>query len=214
MKLSCGSLLIALTLTLGSASGLRADTLLYDNGFNLGTWGASNISSNPGSPLRFALSDSFTIGNNFSLTRADVGFWTTGATPVSVDWEIGSSPFASDIAAGNGVLNSVNYVGQNFIFSIWSASLPLTGAVTPGTYCLSLSGALTFNPAVTTFWDVSNGPSAAISRLIDGSTVIDGPSPSESFRLYGVPVPEPSVAVLLTIGLVALGCFRACRTLV
>src|SRR5262249_35267203 len=71
----------------------------------------------------FAVTNSFTVSSRTILFGAQAGFAVfPGDTPVRVDWEIGTSAFASDISFGtSGVSNT--FFGQGYGFaSIYESS--------------------------------------------------------------------------------------------
>jgi hypothetical protein len=75
-------------------AGRAGAQLVYSDGPINGTitgW----LISNSGSSL--AVSDSFTVSSPTTLASAQAGLWVnSGATPASLEWSIGTTPFASD----------------------------------------------------------------------------------------------------------------------
>ena len=209
MKMLTGiSTLLCAALCLFMGPSVKADTLLYSDGPINGTLDAGGISQGRG-----PLSDSFTVGGNSALTVAVVGLWLSpGDTPVAVDWEIGTTPFGSDIASGTSSFFDQTNMGPNAgNFDIWQSSLDIGGAVHAGTtYWFSLSNATTdptFSGDDFVYWDVNNGPSSAF-QLANGS---DHPVGAQPFDIFGNPVtttPEPGSILLLGSGLLSLAGIR------
>jgi hypothetical protein len=134
---------------------------------------------------------------------------------VAIDWEIGTSPFGSDIASGTSSFFDQTNMGPNAAnFDIWQSSLDIGGTVLAGTtYWFSLSNATT-NPAFSgedfVYWDLNNGPSSAFQRANGG----DLPVGSQPFDIFGNVVtttPEPGTILLLGSGLLSLAGIRRRR---
>jgi len=193
------------------ANCVKADTLLYSDGPINGTLDAGGISQGRG-----PLSDSFTVGGNSAMTVAVVGLWLSpGDTPVAVDWEIGTTPFGSDIASGTSSFFDQTNMGPNAgNFDIWQSSLDIGGTVLAGTtYWFSLSNATT-DPAFSgedfVYWDLNNGPSSAF-QLANG---VNHPVGAQPFDIFGNVIttsPEPGSILLLGSGLLSLAGIRRRR---
>jgi hypothetical protein len=180
-----------------------AESTLYDN-----TGPASYATNGFGVSSSQALSDSFTLGLNSTVTGATVALWDLPGKPVtSIDWAISTSPFAGDLSSGTATslpftfdTSLSGYNIDNVSFGIPSISLPA------GTYWLQLANAV----PTTTYWDESNGLSSAeiaFGGVDSGSWAYYGYG-SETFQILGTPdssvTPEPSSFLLLGSGLAGL----------
>ena len=174
-------------------------TTLYTNGPINGTQTGWDISSE-------ATSDSFTLSGLATILSVTFGEWVTsagGPTPETVDWEIGSSAFGSDLGTATGVSLTSSLLGPATPgYNVFASTFTLDLILAPGAYWLTLLNATT-SSAATAYWDQNSGPSLA---LFGGGA----PVPSESFTIAGT-VPEPSTFVLLLFGL-CLMAYRSSRT--
>ncbi len=210
MKLRIASLSLLTILCLALGTTALADDL-YNNGPTNGTNDAYFIDV-------YAVSDSF-IPNSFlysDIQSFDVALWTlAGATPLTIDWAIGTSSFGSDIGSGSGEWGLTllcrsgqpfngGVCGGGFGYDLYDANMS-TGSliVTPGdTYWLTLTGAID-NFGGRDGWDVNSGHSSAAYHNLLGAI------PSESFTINGHGettgfVPEPSGILLLGSGVLGL----------
>jgi hypothetical protein len=175
--------------------------LVYDNGpiaGNLGAWEIDDLAG----PTYF-ISDSFTVSAPVNLTSVTAGLWvSTGDTPTSLEWQIGTVSAGSQIASGTSSLANTLWGpagGGNNSFTVYESSFTVTGTLEPGTYYLTLEDAqATGNSSVD--WDDNNGPSSELVYF-DGHTIAPG---SESFQVYATAVPEPSTATLIIGALILL----------
>jgi hypothetical protein len=155
----------------------------------------------------FAVSDTFTMASNSTITGANFAFWMSpGDTLTSLDWEVGTVQFSNDIASGTA---SGANLTQTFMFTnqygydINLISISgLNVAVDSGTtYWLTLQNA-TVASGDPVYWDENNGPS-------EGKQAYEGTIPSESFNLIGNSgggsTPEPGGIVLFGSGVIGLG---------
>jgi hypothetical protein len=173
---------------------VRAD-VVYDNGPINGTIGADAIWTT------WAVSDSFAVTSPTILTGAqDVGIWCYGSgIPITVNWSVGTTPFASDVGTGTANVAST-YIGDVFNnYKLYNSSFPLSCVVTVGTYWLSLTDGTNTAFSTGTYWDINGGASLAYQNG-PGYPSYE-PRPSHSFQITGSPVPEPSTLIMLLGGL-------------
>jgi hypothetical protein len=203
MRIATLSLLTILCLAV--AAPASAD--LYNNGPINGTSGAYFIDVD-------AVSDSFVPTVDGSTNQFTFGEWVpAGATPLTVDWAIGTSSFGSDIGAGGdfvepGLICSSGqpYGGgicggglgyDVYISVVRLPDIPLIGGQT---YWLTLTNA-TDDFGGRDAWDINSGGSLAFHNLL-------GEVPSESFTIFsGISTgttPEPSSMVLFSSGILAI----------
>jgi hypothetical protein len=212
-----------------------ADSLLYDNGpdafkFFAGTGSANTIN-------RFGqFSDEFVLGSAATLDRAafaeltldaqfgsppNVQFFT--ATPVSVQWCVGTSAFGCNVGSGTARITatptgSAPGLGHDFSSSFALPGLELAG----GTYFLSLtngtdslpSGAPGFLPHNNDYWAATNPASGDAEATGVPTGTPHGTNNELSFQIYGTEgsggggggkgVPEPPTLLLLMCGLLSL----------
>lgn len=185
---------------------------LYDNGPTLGTTSAYLIDV-------YQVSDSFVVDPNSQGVLSGVVFaeWVpAGATPLTVDWAVGTSSFGNDIASGSSATiypvllctsgSSFNggICGGGLGYDVYSSTvLPSFVQLTPGQpYWLTLTNA-TDSLGGRDGWDVNSGPSQAYQNLL-------GAVPSESFTITGTvttltgQTPEPNTVVLVGSGILGL----------
>jgi hypothetical protein len=197
MRLATWGLLVSALLWAATANA----QVVYTNGPISGGSDAYTITG------LFAVTDSFTAAFGSTLTTATVGIWEhAGATSIQLRWSVGTSPFGVQVASGTSALSSslakTTNVGGN-LWDIYSSTFSLSGFVNTGTtYWLTLQNET--NTANTDAgWDDNGGPSLA--EYAYNGTPLAG-NPSESFTLYGTPVPEPGtfafvgIAAALTVG--------------
>jgi hypothetical protein len=203
IRFAC-TLLLAASVVL--AVPISAATLYSDGPVN-GTIAGYTI----GGP--YAVSNSFNIGGSSVITGFDAGIWAAeGDVPVQVDWAIGTTFFASDIASGTAILSSTLFclscgpLNMSDIYT--STATGLNVPVAGGTYYFSLFHAIDSTSAVF-LWDENDGPSQAEQLQTGFGT---HPIGSESFNIYGNAVtstPEPGTVMMLGTGL--LGMLRKVR---
>ncbi len=185
--------------------------VIYDNGPINGTLGAWTIDEG------IAASDSFLLTSSATLTGVDFGDWIDpGATPVSVQWGIGTSPDYTNSAGGGGspvaALTNV-FLGTNGAgYDMYTSSFSLPDITLPaGTYWLSLQNATTSNGDYL-YWDINNGTSVAyVSTIGNVANVLFPGSNSDAFQILSS-VPEPaSIALAVPALLLVAGFARRKR---
>jgi PEP-CTERM motif len=192
-------------LCLTFAVAANADTL-YANGPNGGICDVQQCTVDA-----WTINFGYTVTNSFTLSSASTinegfgfAFWLfPGDTVSSVDWQIGTSAFAQDIAHGtaSGSTLSQQFISSNqygySIQAVWITGLNVP--LNAGTYWVTLANAAvpSGDPV---YWDENNGPSAAQENSL-------GTIPSESFNVLAhacCGTPEPSSIVLFGSGILGL----------
>jgi hypothetical protein len=123
-----------------------------------------------------------------------------GDAPVSLEWSIGTSPFASDVGSGTAALANVATGTFRTSFLTFASTFAVDVAVSPGTtYWLTLQDGLTQRHDEFG-WFESGGPSLA-------QDTAHGTIASESFELFDASVvaaPEPASRTLAGLGALGL----------
>src|SRR5664279_1074682 len=139
------SLSLLTILCLGLAAAPARAGILYDNGPINGAVNRQDIKHGSGN----AVSDSFFLTAGMSnLESVHFGMWTeVEARPSTVEWEIGSTPFAADKGFGTATLtwNYVGYSGGCCDITEASFTFPSIN-LGPGQYWLTLSNAVACGP--------------------------------------------------------------------
>ncbi|MGO9111438.1 MAG: hypothetical protein ACLP9L_19600 [Thermoguttaceae bacterium] len=156
-----------------------------------------------------AVSDSFIVTGDTTLTGAQVGLWASlNDYPTSVDWSIGTFPFGSQVSSGTGssLDNSYQFTNSQG-YAVLESTFSLNGMVTAGTtYWFTLTNAVLPSANGIAYWDQNSGPSSAMQQIGHEAA---NPIPSESFQLYDgqvTAIPEPSTIVIWSLlGCVAIG---------
>ncbi len=195
MKISVCSL-VALSLAGAFLTAPARGATLYSNGAINGQIGGYGLYGGN------AVSDTFTLSGAWTILSVTFGEWVDpGQTPETVDWEIGSSAFGSDLGSATGVsLTSSLFCTHtgcgDGTYDVYASSFTLDLHLAAGTYWLTLQNATTAAGLV--FWDQNDGPSQA-QLTCCGSVG----SNSNSFEVDGT-VPEPGSIVLGSSGLLLL----------
>ena len=220
MRISAFTLLTVLCLAL-TAPAFAAD--LYNNGPTNGTSNAYFIDV-------YVVSDSF-VPSGSSMDRFEFAEWVgAGATPLTVDWAIGTSSFGSDVGSGSATFGQGGNAphcfaatAANTMAGPAAAALAMTCTairylLVPGRCRAGSTYWLTLTNATDSFggrdgWDINSGASLAYHNLL-------GAVPSESFTICSGPgqgcqgsttttgtTPEPSSIMLFGSGILGLAGF-------
>ena len=207
------SLSLLTILCLGLAAAPARAGILYDNGPINGAVNRQDIKHGSGN----AVSGSFFLTAGMSnLESVHFGMWTeVEARPSTVEWEIGSTPFAADKGFGTATL-TWNYVGYNGgCCDITEASFTFPSInLGPGQYWLTLSNAVACGPFGcdgVVGWDENSGAGCGGTgggANCPSTAYFDNtgnPIPSESFTIDGTSTPEPYSIALFGSGVLGLG---------
>lgn len=155
---------------------------LYANGPVNGICDIENCNTDAWT-INFGYAVSNSIGTGGIATAFEFAFWMfPGDSVISVDWLLGTQPFAGDIASGTATGANLS---QSELF-VNSYGYQIEDVQVSGLNVNAASGAwLTLQNAVTTqgnplYWDENSGPSAAQDNVL-------GTIPSESFNVQGAP---------------------------
>jgi hypothetical protein len=192
-----------------SAPGFAS--VLYTDGPTNGTSNAFYIDGPNSGPFSQNISDSFVATNSGNATSLLAGIWvTSGTTPASLSWWLGTSAFASDISSGSAVFAPADYafiVDSGFGFDVYNVTVNgLSGSLTSGnTYWLTLGNANNSTGDQFVAWDVNGGPSTC-NFAVSGSNFGDCGAGGEAFTINSdsTATPEPSTTVLMGSGLLAM----------
>jgi hypothetical protein len=186
-----------------SVSSASADTLLYDNGADLGTGSASiNLGD---------VTDSFTLSSAATVTSITFSNWVyAGSTPSTVDWYIAGEAFG-DAGQNYGVGASLTDTlsGTNGDYNIYEATFSTGGiALAAGTYWLELLDESVTGADWQGSWGFST--SALTAESYSGGDTTD--TAGNSFQVYGdADVSEPGSLALFGAGLAGMGFVRRRR---
>jgi hypothetical protein len=165
------------------------------------------------------ISNGFVATSSATPTALEYGLWlTTGVLPSTISYEIGTTPFGTQLGSGTVALNPSNYVpGPG---DTWDVTIPVTSlAMTAGNrYWISLSNANDTGDSGSSAWDIPNGGlgGPAICDFRDnGGAVLTGVRGNcglggESFTLTGSAdnnlqaTPEPSSMMLVGSGVLGI----------
>jgi hypothetical protein len=197
------ALILGLTGVLPSTPAF-ADPVLYSNGS--GDVGLAYL-INYGE----AITDSFTLSQNSTVTGADFAAWilTDPDTLSTVDYAITTAPLGGTTESSGTVspVGSLTMVEGGWDYYEESFSIPNVD-LSAGTYWLELQNAVEADGGIEVAWQVDNGPSGAFSSAYGNLNGLSTPgSNSEAFDIYGAAnsaTPEPSGIALLGSGLAML----------
>jgi hypothetical protein len=191
-----------------------ADTLLYDNGADLGLFGPLDSIN-----TFHQVTDDFTLSSAATLERIvfseDVLEPSSAPVlqPTAVAWCIGASQFSSSVACGTGTISPSATGRSSGSVTNFSSSFGLPNvAVAAGSYWLTLGSGSTDDGGHNTYWSVS--ATSGTAQLQGFAPAIPGISDlnnEASFQIYGTltSVPEPGSFGLVGSGLV--GCAAIAR---
>ena len=209
MKMRVGTIsLICLALSAPAFAGI-----IYTDGATNGSINAFFIDGpGPGGPFNQTLSDGFVATNSDTAASLDFGEWvTTGDTPTTVSWALGTSAFGSDISSGSTLQVGYTFFSSNaFGYDVYTSHVDgLSGFLTAGTtYYLTLGGANDSTGSQNDAWDINSGLatcSFAQNGIPVGDCGLGQGVEGETFTINsGGTVPEPSSIMLFGSGLLAL----------
>jgi len=211
---------------LALSTGIASAGVLFQN--------PDPISSTPGNvdawniTFGFAVSDTFTLSSNSSLSSVDFLVWNQpGDKITAVDWTISSTSdlnvgtifgsasgaSVSDVSQGT---NSVGFDLNLDTFSLGGLNLNV------GTYWLTIQNAVVTSPQDTAFWDQGGGTSQAFQSGTGDLVPVEGQcagipnalptngSCAETFRINGTngAVPEPFTLSIFGAGLLGAAAMR------
>jgi hypothetical protein len=167
-----------------------ANAVLYSNGALDGNTEGFDISYD-------VVSDSFAVWSDATMTGFDFASWDEASQVISsVDWAIGTAPFASDVDSDTAAVSSVLdfYNGLDWDVDTDTVSGLSVGLGAGTTYWLTLTTAGT-----RAFWDMNGGPSVAYNHSILS------PIASETFDVTGdYPTSESGTIGLMGGGILAM----------
>ncbi len=201
------------------ALNASADTVIFNDGAVDGHDNAFFVTG-PSNPNFLGsvqdISNGFTAGASATPTTLEFGLWvSTGNTPTTISYEIGTSAFGTDLGSGSVGLNGTNSTllfTNSFGYDVYSITIPVTSLamISGDSYWLSLSNGNDSANSGTVGWDVANGgiggPATCNFRQ-SGTNFGDCGIGGESWELTSGSVtntPEPGSLILLGSGLLGV----------
>jgi len=175
-----------------------------------------------------SVSNSFFPTTSFLMTGFVFAEWVpAGATPLTVDWAVGTSPFSSDIASGtstiapgppfclSGAPVGSGFCGNNKGYDVDTSTVTLGSGlfvIAGNNYYLTLTNATDNSGSSSLFdgWDINNGLSLAFDQCGNPhgglcQAALQGEIPSEAFTILGGgTTPEPGSIMLFGSGILGL----------
>ena len=196
------SLVVLLGLAIALVVPGSAASIVYSNGPINGDFNAFSFSE------EFRLANSFVSTGPVTITGFDAGIWTLqdpygrSDYPTTVTWEIltGGPDWMGGtvIASGDRTWSNTWFaLNRGFNCDVWSSTISgLNVSIGAGNYWLELLNghSVMFDAA---YWDINFGPSQVYGFPV-------GPGWSESFTIYGTPVPEPGTFLMFGSGLLGV----------
>jgi hypothetical protein len=187
--------------------------VIYTDGPTNGTVNAFFIDGPNPSPNNQSLSDGFVATASGTAASLDFGVWvSSGTTPTSVSWWLGTSVFGSDISSGSTAQVGYTYLLTNgFGYDVYDATVTgLSGNLVAGnSYWLTLGNANNSSGNQVGAWDYNGGPAScdfAVSGVPQGDCGLGVGVEGEAFTINssGSSTPEPGTLIMFGSGILGL----------